>query len=367
MRQIPRPHQRGLDLDSWRPGQEEAIRQILDAFEHKDTVLLYGPPGSGKSVVAVAVSQMLRAHSLILTATKSLRARYADAPTGLPIVTGRGNHACLWVPSAYASDRPCLFGFRCPERSGSCEYFQQRDAGVAAPIAVVNYALALSAPDGPLLKDRDLLVADEAHLLEDQAADRFVVEIDLEMARFDGLDLPPVPPGIDVASWRQWYETAHPILGEHIQHHEGQVQARNGNIGLPGLRYIRSLVKLTEAGSELRTLDSSWVPVIGRFDRNLRLLIIRFKPLNVGGLLQSRLWGPDTKRLLMSGSVGDPTGLVNALGVGDYQLATMPSAIPASQRPIYYRPASDVTERKVTTAWLTLGQEITHLSPDIRI
>ena len=72
------------DLLPWRLGQEDAVHRILQAFRFTKNVILCAPPGSGKSVVAVAVARALGARTLILTGTKALQQRYATAPTNLP-------------------------------------------------------------------------------------------------------------------------------------------------------------------------------------------------------------------------------------------------------------------------------------------
>ena len=358
---LPQPHAIGLHVPSWRPGQEDAVHRILQAFRFTDSVILCAPPGSGKSVVAVAVARALGARTLILMGTKALQQRYATTPTNLPFATGRQNHPCPCVPGVNAAHGPCRFGFRCPERQGGCPYFQQRDAAIAAPIAVANYALVLSDTEGSLLDGRQLVVMDEAHLLEPEATQHFAVEIDLEMARTRLHSLPPLPHVIEPDSYRLWAEAAYPILKPHVDHHYGRVEERHGRIPRKGLEYVQSLTALTEAVSVLRTVDETWLPVCGKPDNKGLLSGIAFKPIRVDVLLQEHLWQPGTKRLLMSGSVGDASALANAVGLGDHHVVSMTSTISPERRPIIYWPSANVTESNFASACVDLGLAVNHL------
>ena len=191
--EIHHPQELGLQVERWRPGQEEAITCVVAAFAKTDTVVLTAGPGFGKSLVAAAIALQMGVRTLILTGTKSLQQRYGDSPTRLPVATGRSNHVCSQVSKASAAEGPCRWGFNCPERYAACAYFQQRDAAMAATVAVANYALALSDPEGLLLEGRSLIVADQAHLLECQAADHLAITLDLTFAQAQYHELPPLP------------------------------------------------------------------------------------------------------------------------------------------------------------------------------
>ena len=363
---IPPPGELGLNIASWRPGQEQAIVEVLAALEKTDTAVLHGPPATGKSLVATAVSRLSGLHTLILTGTKALQARYADPPTSLPTMTGRQNHPCAHVDGVTAADGPYGIGLECPERHTSCVYFGQRDEAIKAPIAVANYALILSDIQGALLADRDLVIADEAHLLEGQAAQYFAVEIDLEMARYGLEGLPTPPTEFTVPAYQSWAETAAPLLDHHVEYHHGRVAARAGHLSAAGLRYVHRLTRLAEAVSQLRELDNTWVPVVGRPDRSGLPKDVTFKPLNVGPLLQRQLWLPDTKRLLMSGSIGDAAGLVSSLGAGDYTEVLIKSIISAERRLIFYQPVADLTDKNYTRAAMAVGRAIEQLAIEFR-
>jgi hypothetical protein len=139
--------------------------------------------------------------AVFLTVTKTLQHLYAGPPTHVPLALGRSNHQCTYVPGTPADEAPCTWGWRCPLREAGCPYFAQRDAAIAAPEAVANYALVLADPDHALLKDRTLIVDDEAHMLEAVAARQFAPKLDLQATRDRTYCLPRVPDTSDAGEW----------------------------------------------------------------------------------------------------------------------------------------------------------------------
>ena len=357
---IPHPKMLGLDLAGWRPGQEKAILEILDAFRLVSTVVLSAPPGAGKSIIALAVALILSARTLILTRTKSLQAQYYSAgPSLLCIATGRANHQCQQVPGALASVGPCIFGYKCPKRPGECGYYNERDDAVGADIAVVNYALARFDPDGGFTDERGLIVADECHDLESAAAQLFAVRIDLSLARFPRLGLPPVPENLTVQAYRAWAEEAHPLLEVEANRHRAIVEERGGPaMGLP---YVLGLARLADEVSTLRTLDDDWV--VKGIERNGRTNheVLSFIPLEVGPLIREHFWRRESKCLLMSGSIGQVGGLVAALGAGEYRLVGIASTTPPTQKPIIYWPRGNVVDGRWQTDVFFLARDISSL------
>lgn len=360
MDEVPAPKELGLDLPAWRPGQAEAISQILDALEDVDTVVVDGPPGTGKSVIANAAAIRSGLRTLFLTGTKALQSRYSGPPTSLPTAVGRANYPCALVFGATAAEGPCAFNYECPERF-SCEYVLQRNNALAAPIAVVNYALAMSDPNGIFLNERDLLVLDECHLLEGQAADHFAIRLDLEMAQAGLEGLPPLPSDSSVDSYRRWAEEIRPRFEEELILQEAHIEAREGAIRKFGMVYIRRLSQLCEALERLFHIDDTWIP----FSSNINVKGVTrtqvFKPTDVALLLQSRLWRPGVKRILMSGSIGDAEALIKAVGAGKYRLVTVSSSIHPRQRPIVYWPRANVTNHTWGQSIISIAEALDRL------
>lgn len=176
------------------------------------------------SALGVAVARLLGLSTLILTGTKALQAAYGISPTSIPMVTGRPNHRCYLIPGIMANEGPCRIGFECPHRHGSCPYFQQRDRGLEADIVVANYAVALVDPEGSLFEGRDLIICDEAHLLESQLAEHLGIELSGDLARFEGFGLLDLPSSWSRESLMDWGASARGPLSDLMERCE--LQAR---------------------------------------------------------------------------------------------------------------------------------------------
>ena len=317
-----------------RPEQERAVVEIEDVFSKHDTAVLLAPPAAGKSVVSVTVASRMDLRTIVMTPNKRLQAQYADLPTSLPFTVGRNNHPCLVVDGATAAHGPCLWGYKCPERHGACPYFSERDSAIAAPIAVANFSLVLADPEGGLLRDGGLIVVDECHDLEASAARQLAIDVDVEMATHAVSGLEALPAKTTVTAYREWAERAEPIVSTCADHYQGRVEARGENVPRRGLEFVRRIVGLASAVRRLRTIDHTWVPTVLDSTATEQPKVVTFMPTNVAPLLMETLWSEGTKRLLMSGSVGDADALAKTLGLEDYALVTMPCTIPAQQRPI---------------------------------
>ena len=343
-----------------RPEQERAVAEIEDVLSKHDTAVLLAPPAAGKSVVSVTVASRMDLRTLVMTPNKRLQAQYADPPTRLPFAVGRNNHACIVVDGATAAHGPCRWGYECPERHGACAYFSERDSAIAAPIAVANFSLVLADPEGWLLRDRGLMVIDECHDLEASAARQLAIDVDVEMATHavSGLEAPPAE--TTVTAYREWALRVEPIVSSYADHYQGRVEARGENVPRRGLEYVRRIVDLANAVRRLRSIDDTWVPKAS--DRTTEQpKVVTFMPTNVAPLLMDSLWSEETKRLLMSGSVGDADALAKTLGLEDYGVVTMPCTIPAQRRPIIYWPQADVTRKNYSLSVMPLSETINSL------
>ena len=75
---IPPPLILGLDVPSWRPGQEEVLESAFRAIKAGKIPLIDAPPGFGKRIIAKALATLLDDSTLILTGTKTLQKSYQD-------------------------------------------------------------------------------------------------------------------------------------------------------------------------------------------------------------------------------------------------------------------------------------------------
>jgi len=342
--QIPSPQDLGLEVSAWRPGQEELLRKLNDALDGSKSAVVDAPPGLGKTAVAVALARMRCEPTIILTATKALQGLYADDPTRVIPVTGRGNHPCLLVPGATANDGPCLSEFRCPERYGGCLYFKQRDSGIQSRIVVANYALVLADPDHAFLEGRQLLICDEAHLLEEQLANHLGCEIEPWPTQVTRLGLPPLPDIPDPLALREWGAMVLEKMSGIKAELERAIESSEGHIPRKVAHLNGTLNRLDRTCNRLHDVDDTWVVTRGesQADKPGTVLV---RPTHLEKLAHQALFYYFDHVVFLSGSILSPDRFRRRLGLESATWISVSSPIPPARRPIVYWPVVPVSQK----------------------
>jgi ATP-dependent DNA helicase DinG len=227
----------GEDAYESRPGQLRMLEAVARAFRQDRHLVVEAGTGTGKSLayLAPAVSWAAAIGQRVVVATHTLNLQEQLLDKDIPLVRrctgaevdavalkGRGNYLCLrlweealameptaadgfflarvaaWLASTPTGDRAELgvfgddeerwsrlaadgvacTGSRCPWYE-PCFLFRARRRAEAAEVVVVNHALLLSdlGAEGQVLPPHDYLICDEAHHLEDQAAQHLGVTL----------------------------------------------------------------------------------------------------------------------------------------------------------------------------------------------
>ena len=342
MHGVPSPPELAIQVPGWRYDQARVIAESRDALAAYRPVIVEAPPGFGKVVVGVAVARVLGLRSLILTGTKALQRAYGGPPTSIAVVTGRPNHDCVLIPGVKAHEGPCRLGFECPHRYGSCPYFLQRDRGLEADIVVANYAMALSDPMGVLFEDRDLVICDEAHLIESELADHLAIRLSGEMIVFKTLGLPALPSTSTLESLIDWGAAASGLLSDVMERCEQRAGLSGSTINAREAHLFERLRDLHTMVERLSLTDGTWCSQVETDDAGKSTTVI--KPTIVAPLAQQVLWSRVPRIMLMSGSVISAHDLVSTIGLDPAMVRVQAEhPTPAANRPIYYRPAARVS------------------------
>jgi Rad3-related DNA helicase len=215
-----------------RPAQIQMARDVADALESGEHVVIEASTGTGKGIAYLIPLVRSGKVGIISTANKALQEQlfYKDIPFvqkyvrpfHAALVKGMGNYLCLdrleveipflrlapnpaleemekllREPSAWDGDfellpttlpgdlrgRIAADSDQCAWRScpyyGDCYVRKMRERAENAEIIVVNHTLLLldTALDGFLLPERDVVVIDEAHHLEEEATRAFTVTV----------------------------------------------------------------------------------------------------------------------------------------------------------------------------------------------
>ena len=344
------PQDLGLKPESWRPHQEETVKEIIDSTS--DVIVVDAPTGSGKSVLALATARMSLEKTFIVTKNKSLQVPYLEEAGELAkSITGKNNYNCvlprydpeeargLGVSQYTTVDvAPCAGGYECAWR-GRCDYFVEKRMAVKHPISIHNYSYWV--PEANYVGEftnAGYIFADEGHLLDDVLTDfASVVMGPRILAEYD----PPRGKSPSLESWVKWGgEVAEKLTT--LLPPEGV--ARSKALKRLALFITLAAIPLDET--------SRWV-----LDYDDRGLVIR--PLWPVRVKETLLHGK--KLVIMSGTILDHEMFAEALSLGDHHYIALPWTFPPESRPVFYRPAAEVTRVNQEKAIPALARVSDHI------
>jgi len=178
-------------LDFWpiksppRKTQVKAL-QWLEANKDKKYLIMQGPVGCGKSVIAMTYSRFISASNLgdtyFLTPQKILQHQYEETFKEHNMVSlyGKNNYKCAFHEGS------CEHG--CSRNKGrpctDCPWDEKKNLAVKSPNIVFNYKLALLyfSSETEFFTPRSLIVCDEAHTLEQHLVEFDCATITRELA-----------------------------------------------------------------------------------------------------------------------------------------------------------------------------------------
>lgn len=322
--------------------QYEAILQILDGFRENKVVVLDAPTGSGKTIIAETVRQLLGYRGLYVCHSKTLQDQfYSDFPTS-GIVKGRSNYLpqrkikgltcadCNKSTQGESQKPVCSW---CPDVK-NCEYEVAKRRALANPIAVINSTYFLTECNGPgRFSKRAFGILDEADTLEQELM-RFV-EIRISPAMQTRLGLSPPTKVTKEEAWRDWVdESLIRVKAKRIpvSPDEQDVQL------IRRAKYVENLYnRLSLLSDGLENQD--WIYNGGKNTQD-----IAFKPIVVDRLGREFLWGHCGKFLVMSASIISASVMLDDLGYdGGYADVRMESQFDVKNRTIRVCPVANMS------------------------
>lgn len=332
----------------YRPSQVKAIEEILKGFSEVDLVVLDAPTGTGKTLIADSVRQLMSVSALYMCTTKTLQDQVGrDFPYGV-ILKGRNNYPTGLYPQRFNGSRwdnlSCADCTKSPGDDNSCQwcesvqtcaYERAKRKALASNFSIVNTSYFLTECNGPgRFSGRGLVIADESDCIEKELMG--YVEVEISDKRIKQYKL-PVPKVTVEESWKEWVEEVYPI----IQREGERVSSRIPSSDLRILREGKYLVNLL---SKLRLLkegleSGTWLYT---GDKNK----VSFKPVTVEGLGEGYLWKHGKKWLLMSGTVISSQELLESLGwTSPYRTVKLSSTFKLENRRVVVRPVADMSKK----------------------
>lgn len=194
---------------TFRQNQKEVICEIIYAFfNNKDNFVLEAPTGSGKSIIALLVADVLQHYfnlkGYILVSDLGLLRQYgrdiAKSFNDFSILEGQNNYLCdengmpfsmgFCKLNGYSSYASILSTFTCAE---TCPYIKARTEATNSNVTLMtyqgwftqrNYVAELMGYDGQQLlypfHQRDFIICDEAHKITEIFQQQFAPIISLE-------------------------------------------------------------------------------------------------------------------------------------------------------------------------------------------
>lgn len=344
------------------------IEECIARFnEGNKVVLLDAPTGLGKTVTGECVRQGLQTSGLYLCSTLSLEDQFMrDYGRDYSEVRGRANYTPTdategpWSITPTCADcdydkeaDSCSF---CSVR-GQCPYIVARENAYLSEMTCTNYAFAFGAWSSDKLKERGLVICDEACLLEGEIMRHVAISISPRMRQFLNLK---TPKKTVEESWPGWFDYALPL----IESAGRNLKATLRDNDIQGKRRLSTLRNLYERMKDVRDDLEGWV-FTGGDDG------IEFKPVRVDGLGKETLWDNGQRFLLMSATILSPEEMVESLGYeGSWAPVFAPSVFPVENRPIYFFPAATMTKKMEAESWpkmVTAVDAVIERYPDERV
>lgn len=292
--------------------------------------MIDAPTGSGKTLIAEMVRQTFKWRAVYLCSTLSLQDQFVHDFPYAALLRGRSNYPTADTPQLYpnltAADctKETVSGPQCSDCDphldsdveyrhcrwchpvSSCLYEIEKATALRSSLACSNiqYFLYESNYIGWLVQNRDLIIVDEADLLEDALLSFISVSVTPNQQREYGIAMPTKKTVAD--AWVEWAATTEAHLRVLKNRHYGD--------DLTGIRKKKSLSRLH--GDLLRLTDTktgiaagNWVYTGYETGR------IEFKPVEIGPYAQQFLWRHGPRFLLMSATTISFAAQAEALGL----------------------------------------------------
>lgn len=349
---------------SWRPSQYEAAVSSATCGDY--ALLVEGPTGTGKSLIGAAAQRIRSVKTTYLVQTKQLQDQILqDFPYAMTL-KGRNNYRCLRFPNKFPeiTAAECTHTKMNPcEDIHGCPYIVAKIEALSAPLAVLNYSYFLyevnyaSKHTKHTFSGRKFTICDEVDTTEDELMN--FIQLTLTQKQLDRLGLEPPRFKTKFESWVEWARPAERQIIQELDRLEKEVESATSWTPID-MRALRRYNEYTRLKSKLeffiREVDQNWVWYPGEDQWT-------FKPVWIAKYSPIALWNHTEKVLGMSATILDPTQLTRNVGLTlqagrTYKYLPLPSPFPKENRPIYYEPCANLTNKTMATELPKLGTAV---------
>lgn len=366
--------------------QQYIIKEIEKALsERHKFIVINAPTGSGKSFIAPTLANYTtpvpvdfkddvddysifnptdgptmmeeygRFGAYALTITKALQDQYKETFDWTGVLKGKSNYQCMVDEEETVDVAPCLFAEGLKKECWGCNrcpYYNARNEMLKSDFSALNYSMFFSLPEH--LKQRSILILDEASELEDQIVNHFTCEVDIPFLRKVGVELKPTPSSEDRTLMAQWIRLTICSVQKKLEEYAAYLDSNK-------TKDATFFKKRTEY-SKLSRLDQKIVTLAETYFESQYILekdgaTLKFIPLKIN-VLADRLFRHADTVILMSATIIDHKNFTKSLGVNEYYYIEAPSLFDPKKSPIYILAKQKLNYKNLQQMLPTLVKQI---------
>lgn len=392
-------------FSEWRPGQGEIVEDIASRIDK--FYLLDAPPGAGKTIIGFGaykvmfpslVSKQVMArikggdekervqkdNCVYITPTKQLQEQITGDFPFCKTLVGRANYGCPRLnlhkkqgdsnfytaeDCTATKDSPCDY-----RNVQQCMYFKDKEIAVTSEFAVLNTAYYLSEINGPgQFSGRSMLIVDELDSLESALMNFIKLEITSQLLEYLHIQAPSDTSNLQ--SWLNWASMLN--LNPNIERGEAMLtgfdESHWTDLEITALRATKRLKVFQEKINQFNLdVNDTWIfEEKQKLSRGKPMTAWTFKPSMIASYAEQYIWKHTDLVLGMSGTILDSQITSEDLGLtGTVSYSRLPSSFPVENRPIYYRPAVNLTSKTMEKELPKLADtimDIIKLYPDEKV
>lgn len=339
-------------FDMWRPGQDDAIDNVIDAFSYKRFVVVSAPVGSGKTVTYVGVALLMGWRVLVVTSSKSLQDQLIGdfGAVGMVDIRGRGNYRCSLSDEPEAEELSCEDGPHqfCQQDGAGCQYKTAYKAAMGARLVTTNYTYQmLIYLYGEGLGEFDLVVLDEAHDAEQEVCGVVGQTFTTRQVQWMlNSRFPHRPWEAEKEDWVRWAQhqlgTANGKLLR-LQEEAKALRESQGRVPSALAKSIREWGELVRGLTVVARARGPWAAQETKLSNGSTAY--RLEPLWASQYAPEVLFRDFPRVLLVSATVRPKTMELLGVPTEDYDFQEYPYQFPVRRSPVYYLPTARVSAR----------------------
>lgn len=316
-----------MKLPDWakefRPTQTAAIQDCIEQFETNQVVFLDAPTGTGKTLIADCVRQVVSPRAIYLCSSISLQHQFQRDFPNAAILKGRSNYPTLDYPNRFTPGSPQVSlscadcnkrkddrGYKCNWCSDvkSCPYEKAKAGALRSELVCANsYYFLYEANYVGTLSKRGLVIVDEVDTLESVLLS--FIQVEITENRMKEFKLPYPDKKTVMSTWIEWANECKEVVGTLVRNRSEFIAE-----DLATIKRNRRLDNLV--GDLGRLLDPNYGLSSGNWVYDgYRDNHVVFKPITVSPYAQDYLWKHGERWLLMSATVISTVEMAMSLGL----------------------------------------------------